>query len=64
MPKINTYLNFDGKSEEAFNFYKSVFGGEFLLSTVCPICPVPSSLPMMKKADLCTFRFRLEKMMY
>lgn len=29
MPKINTYLNFDGKAEEAFNFYKSVFGGEF-----------------------------------
>jgi PhnB protein len=29
MPKLNTYLNFDGKSEEAFNFYKSVFGGEF-----------------------------------
>lgn len=25
----NTYLNFDGNSEEAFNFYKSVFGGEF-----------------------------------
>ena len=22
-------LNFDGKAEEAFNFYKSVFGGEF-----------------------------------
>lgn len=30
MPKLNTYLNFDGKAEEAFNFYKSVFGGEFL----------------------------------
>lgn len=29
MPKLNTYLNFDGRSEEAFNFYKSVFGGEF-----------------------------------
>ncbi|MCE7063921.1 VOC family protein [Dyadobacter sp. CY326] len=29
MPKLNAYLNFDGKSEEAFNFYKSVFGGEF-----------------------------------
>ena len=26
---INTYLNFDGNCEEAFNFYKSVFGGEF-----------------------------------
>lgn len=29
MPKLNPYLNFDGKAEEAFNFYKSVFGGEF-----------------------------------
>ncbi len=26
---INSYLNFDGNTEEAFNFYKSVFGGEF-----------------------------------
>jgi PhnB protein len=26
---INPYLNFNGKTEEAFNFYKSVFGGEF-----------------------------------
>lgn len=30
MPKLNPYLNFDGKAEEAFNFYKSVFGGEFV----------------------------------
>lgn len=29
MTKLNPYLNFDGKAEEAFNFYKSVFGGEF-----------------------------------
>lgn len=29
MTKINTYLNFAGNTEEAFNFYKSVFGGEF-----------------------------------
>lgn len=29
MHKVNTYLNFNGKTEEAFNFYKSVFGGEF-----------------------------------
>lgn len=27
--KVNPYLNFDGQAEEAFNFYKSVFGGEF-----------------------------------
>lgn len=27
--QMNPYLNFDGNAEEAFNFYKSVFGGEF-----------------------------------
>lgn len=26
---INPYLNFPGNTEEAFNFYKSVFGGDF-----------------------------------
>jgi PhnB protein len=26
----NPYLNFPGNTEEAFNFYRSVFGGEFL----------------------------------
>jgi len=29
MPTTNVYLNFDGNCEEAFNFYKSVFGIEF-----------------------------------
>ena len=29
MATLNTYLNFNGNTEEAFNFYKSVFGGEF-----------------------------------
>ena len=26
---MNPYLNFNGNTEEAFNFYKSVFGGDF-----------------------------------
>src|SRR4051812_33754674 len=30
MATINPYLNFPGNTEEAFNFYKSVFGGDFL----------------------------------
>jgi PhnB protein len=30
MTTISPYLNFNGNTEEAFNFYKSVFGGEFL----------------------------------
>lgn len=29
MATINSYLTFKGNCEEAFNFYKSVFGGEF-----------------------------------
>jgi PhnB protein len=27
--KLNSYLNFAGNAEEAFQFYRSVFGGEF-----------------------------------
>jgi len=30
MTKLNPYLSFKGTCEEAFNFYKSVFGSEFL----------------------------------
>jgi PhnB protein len=29
MVSINPYINFNGNAEEAFNFYKSVFGGDF-----------------------------------
>lgn len=29
MARVSTYLNFPRNAEEAFNFYKSVFGGEF-----------------------------------
>ena len=29
MARVNTYLNFPRNTEEAFHFYKSVFGGDF-----------------------------------
>lgn len=29
MTNLNPYINFNGNAEEAFTFYKSVFGGEF-----------------------------------
>ena len=29
MARVSTYLNFSRNTEEAFNFYKSIFGGEF-----------------------------------
>jgi PhnB protein len=30
MTVVSPYLNFNGNTEEAFNFYRSVFGGDFL----------------------------------
>ncbi|RCH55457.1 VOC family protein [Mucilaginibacter hurinus] len=30
MRAINPWINFNGNAEDAFNFYKSVFGGEFI----------------------------------
>ena len=29
MTKINPWINFNGNAEEAFTFYRSIFGGEF-----------------------------------
>lgn len=48
MPTINPYLHFIDNSEEAFNFYKSVFGGEFL--TIMRFKDVPEQ-PGMKIDD-------------
>ena len=31
MATVNAYINFEGNCEEAFNYYKSVFGGEFTM---------------------------------
>ena len=44
MKVVNPYLNFNGNTEEAFNFYKSVFGGEFgmiMRMKDAPGMPVP-----------------------
>jgi PhnB protein len=30
MATLNTWINFNGNAEEAFTFYKSVFGGDFV----------------------------------
>lgn len=50
MPSLNPYLNFDGNTEEAFNFYKSVFGGEFLaLQRFRDLPPEVSNIPDNEK---------------
>jgi PhnB protein len=46
--QMNPYLNFDGNAEAAFNFYKSVFGGEF--ATVMRFSDNPQC-PEMAEAD-------------
>jgi PhnB protein len=45
MPTINPYLNFPGNTEEAFNFYKSVFGGEFVMLQRFKDTPEASRVP-------------------
>ena len=44
--KLNAYLNFAGNAEEAFNFYRSVFGGQFRSITRYKEMPMPGvSIP-------------------
>ena len=43
MPGINPYLTFDGNCLEAFNYYKSVFGGEFV--DLSPFSDLPPGVP-------------------
>ena len=41
MTKLNPYLTFNGNAEEAFNFYRSVFGGEFSSLVKFKDMPIP-----------------------
>lgn len=49
MITINPYLNFKGNTEDAFNFYKSVFGGEFLMIQRFKDTPEASRVPDHEK---------------
>jgi PhnB protein len=49
MAKMNPYLNFDGTAEEAFNFYKSFFGGEFQAVHKMADMPHAEQLPENEK---------------
>lgn len=43
MASVSTYLNFPRNTEEAFNFYKSVFGGEFYGGRIMRFGDIPPS---------------------
>lgn len=53
MAKVSTYLNFSRNTEEAFNFYKSVFGGEFLGMGIARLGDVPpqEGMPPIAEED-------------
>lgn len=46
---MHPYLNFDGQAEEAFNFYKSIFGGEFITLQKMSDAPGSEDLPEQEK---------------
>ena len=54
MARVNTYLNFMEQTEEAFNFYQSVFGTEFISITRMKDMPRPAGAPpvLEHEADL------------
>jgi len=46
MPSVNIYLTFNGNCEDAFNFYRSVFGGEFAYMGRFKDMPADAGKPM------------------
>ena len=53
MSRVSTYLNFTGNTEEAFLFYKSVFGGDFAPGGIMRFGDIPASeeMPPMKEEN-------------
>jgi PhnB protein len=43
MATVSTYLNFESETEEAFNFYKSIFGTEFEGGGIMRFSDIPPS---------------------
>ena len=51
MARVNTYLNFMGKTEEAFNFYKEVFNTEITSLTRMKDMPRPEGAPSLAESE-------------
>jgi PhnB protein len=52
MTRTSTYLNFSGKTEEAFNFYRTVFGTEFTSPIQrMSVAPRPPGGPELSAAE-------------
>ena len=51
MATVNVYLTFDGNCREAFDFYKSVFGGEFTYVGTFGEMPPQEGIPPLPEKD-------------
>jgi PhnB protein len=51
MAQINPYIHFNGNAEEAFTFYKSVFGGEFAMVMRFKDLELPESISNVNEAN-------------
>jgi len=53
MAQTGTYLNFQRNTEEAFNFYKSVFGGDFVDGEINRFSEIPpqEGMPPLAEED-------------
>ena len=51
MAQINPYIHFNGNAEEAFSFYKSVFGGEFAMISRFKDLSIPEHPVSEKEAE-------------
>ena len=53
MASVSTFLNFDRNTEEAFNFYKSVFGGTFFGEGIMRMGDIPpqEGMPPLAEED-------------
>lgn len=53
MASVSTYLNFERNTEEAFNYYKSIFGGEFFGQGIMRMGDIPpqEGMPPLPESD-------------
>ena len=53
MARVNTYLNFSRNTEEVFNFYRSIFGGEFGGAGISRFSDIPpfEGMPQLAEED-------------
>ena len=53
MSRVSTYLNFPRNTKEAFNFYRSVFGGEFGGGGIARFSDIPATdgMPQLAESD-------------